>query len=74
MMKNGEGEGYAAWSMSASSNVPAGSYSLSGLSPGSYAVSFTMAGYSTQTLLVEVAAGATVTRNVTMQLSNGSCP
>ena len=57
-----------------SATAPAGSYSLSGLAPGSYAVSYSLVGYGTQTLLVEITAGAAEVRNVEMQLSNGSCP
>lgn len=57
-----------------SATTPAGSYGLTGLASGSYAVTYSVTGYATQTLLVDLAPGATVVRDVTMRLSNGACP
>lgn len=51
---------------------PAGDFILTGLVPGSYAISFVASGFPTETILVAVDPGAALTRNV--QMGPASCP
>lgn len=45
---------------------PAGGFSLGGLQPGSYSVTFTLSGYSNTTVLVDLSAGQTANASATM--------
>jgi hypothetical protein len=45
---------------------PAGGYSLGGLQPGSYSVTFALSGYSDTTVLVDLRAGQTANASATM--------